>query len=207
MKTFPISLNIRGRRVVVVGGGRVGRRKARAAAEAQGQVFLVDADAEPAADRIDGLTVIRQAYQPGLLEGAFLVFACTDDAALNRRIAADARSAGALVNVADSPADCDFFLPAVWSDGDVVVAVATGGVAPVLAACIRDWIGQPLPQGIGRFAQAVGDLRRTLQQKVADPARRRDVLRQLCTREMLKAFLAEGPGALQRRLAELIGDK
>lgn len=207
MKTFPICLDIRGRRVVVVGGGRVGLRKARALAEAQGQVVLVDAQADPAADSIDGLTVIRQPYRPELLEGAFGVFACTDDAGLNRRVAADARSAGAIVNVADRPADCDFFLPAVWRDGDVVVAVTTGGVAPVLAACIRDWIGQPLPRGIGRFAQAVGHLRQMLQQKVPDPARRRDVLRQLCTRELLTAFLAEGPRALERRLGELIGNK
>ncbi|MGA2266700.1 MAG: NAD(P)-dependent oxidoreductase, partial [Phycisphaerae bacterium] len=120
MKTFPILLNLRGRRVVVVGGGPVGLRRARALAEAQAQVTLVDPAA--AADAA-GVTVVRQPYRKELLEGAFLVFACTDDHAVNRQIAADARAAGAMINAADQPDDCDFFLPAVWKDGDVVVAV------------------------------------------------------------------------------------
>ncbi len=207
MKTLAISLCLRDRRVVVVGGGRVGLGKARAVARAQGQVVLVDVQAEATAEAVEGVTVLHHPYQPRLLDGAFLVFACTDDRALNHRIAADARAIGALVNVADEPADCDFFLPAVWSDGDVVVAVATGGLAPTLAACMRDWIGQSLPQGLGGFARAVSDLRATLQQRVPDMIRRGQILRRLCTREILEAFLAEGPKAVQRKLADLLREE
>lgn len=207
MKTFPIMLNVRGRRAVVVGGGPVGMRKARSLVEAGAEVVLVDADPGPEAEAFGGATVVREPYQLEMLTGATLVFACTDDRALNRRIAADARRLGLLVNVADQLEDCDFFLPAVWRDGEVVVAVGTGGAAPAMAACMRDWIGQSLPDGIGRFAQAVGDLRETLRQKVPDMPRRKAILRRLCTRETLEAFLAEGSNVLEQRLEELLKEK
>jgi precorrin-2 dehydrogenase/sirohydrochlorin ferrochelatase len=203
MRTFPIMLNLCGRRVVVVGGGRVGMRKARALAEAHTQVILVDTSA----DEADGMTVVTQPYRQELLQGAFLVFACTNDRALNRRIAADARRIGAMVNVADRPKECDFFLPAVWSDGDVVLAVGTGGSAPALAAQLRDSLTGYLPPRIGEFAQTLGDLRETLRQKVPDRKRRKEILRRLCSQEVLDAFLAEGPQAVRRTLDQLASER
>jgi precorrin-2 dehydrogenase/sirohydrochlorin ferrochelatase len=204
MKTFPILLDLHGRRAVVVGGGRVGMRKARALADAHAQVVLVDAGADETAEAT-GMTIVPQPYRKELLQGAFLVFACTDDRSLNQRIAADARTAGAMVNVADRPEECDFYLPAAWSDGDVVVAVGTGGAAPALAAHLRDSLAALLPPRIGAFAQTVGELRETLRQKVPDRKRRGEILRRLCSKEVLEAFLAEGPEAVHRKLDQLIG--
>jgi precorrin-2 dehydrogenase/sirohydrochlorin ferrochelatase len=190
--------------VVVVGGGPVGLRKARAAAAAGARVTLVDAQADPQA--LPGATVIPQPYRAEILAGAMLVFACTEDAALNRRIATDARRLGALVNAANQPDDCDFFLPAVWGDGDVTVAVGTGGLAPSLAVGLRDRLAGSLPKGLGRFAQAVAELRQTLRQRVGDAARRVEILHRLCEPQTLDAFLTEGPKALERRLDQLLGE-
>lgn len=205
MKTFPILLDLRGRRVVVVGGGPVGLRRARALAEAQAEVVLVDPSAAPAADAA-GMTVMRQPYRKELLERAYLVFACTDDRSVNRQIAADARTVGAMVNVADQTEDCDFFLPAVWKDGDVVVAVGTGGVAPALAVQLRDRLIPSLPPRIGEFARLVGELRETLRQKVPDRHRRSEIMTRLCSQEVLDAFLSEGPQAVHRKLDQLTAE-
>jgi siroheme synthase-like protein len=205
MRTFPILLNLRGRRVVVVGGGPVGLRRARALAEAQAEVTLVDPSAAPT--DVAGVTVVRQPYRKEFLEGAFGVFACTDDRAVNRQIAADARSLGALVNAADQIEDCDFFLPAVWKDGDVVVAVGTGGTAPALAVYLRDRLAPALPPRIGEFARLIGELREALRQKVADRHRRSEIMTRLCSQEVLDAFLSEGPQAVHHKLTELVNGK
>jgi siroheme synthase-like protein len=135
-----------------------------------------------------------------------LVFACTDDRAVNRQIAADARAAGAMVNAADQPDDCDFFLPAVWKDGDVVVAVGTGGSAPALAVHLRDLLAPSLPPRIGEFARLVGELREALRQKVADRHRRSEIMTRLCSQEVLDAFLSEGPQAVHRKLEQLLAE-
>ena len=71
------------------------------------RVRLVD-ERPVSPDGLDGVEIIQAAYAEEQLAGALLVFACTDDRAVNARIAADARAAGALVNAADQPENCDF---------------------------------------------------------------------------------------------------
>ncbi len=203
MKTFPIMLDVRGWRAIVVGGGSVGVRRARSLSAAGADVVLV---AERVGDRagLEAVTVIAEPYRPEHLAGARLVFACTDDRAVNARIAADARQAGALVNAADQPDDCDFLMPATLTDGDVILAVGTGGSAPALAGNLRDWLAPAMPAGAGDFAAAVAKLREELRSAEPDRHRRAEIMQAMCSSEMLAAFRAEGAAALERKLGELL---
>jgi len=198
MKTYPIMLNLSGRRVVVIGGGEVGLRKARALADAGAEVLLVaeklDRSAPP------GVEARRERYRADQLIGAALVLACTDDRATNARIAADARAVGALVNTADQPEDCDFFLPAVATDGEVILAVGTGGAAPGLAGMLRDRLTGAIPARIGEFASALGALRRELRAAVPEQARRMAILKELSGEQGYELFLRGGSEALRERM-------
>lgn len=206
MITYPIMLNLRGRKVVVVGAGSVGMRKARSLGEAGAEVTLV---AETVGDQGDlsGMAVVREAYRPELLAGARLVFACTDDRELNARIAADARNMGALVNAADQPDDCDFFLPATFRDGDVVLAVGTGGASPGLAARVRDRLAQAMPGTLGEFAALLGELRKTVRKRVGSPERRREIMNKLAEDETFELFRGSGGDSVRRMLRESIGEE
>lgn len=205
MKTFPIMLDVRGRLAVVVGGGRVGLRKAVALREAGADVRLVAKDIDPAAEG-EGLTVIRSEYRPEHLAAARLVLACTDDAALNATIARDGRRIGAIVNVADQPDDCDFFLPAVVRDGDVVVAVGTGGSAPALAARLKVRLAAALPERIGEFAAILSQAREALKARLGDTRRRGEIIKRLADEATYELFLARGPAAVHARLEQLIAE-
>ena len=202
MKTSPIMLDLTARRCVVVGAGPVGLRKAEALRKARAAVCVVD-PAPPAGADGDGIERVQAPYDPALLAGAAIVFACTDDPALNARIAADARSAGALVNAADDPAHCDFLLPAVADDGDVVLAVGTGGASPALAKRLRDELARHLPERTGPFAAALGQVRRQVRRKTPDPRRRRRILKRLAGRAGYQAFLADGDEGLIRLADEI----
>jgi len=203
MKTFPIMLDVRGRPAVVVGGGGVGRRRAAMLCRAGAKVTLIDKDLAEEAG-LEGVTVIREAYRPGHLRSAALVFACTDDRSVNARIVADARKSGSLVNAADQPADCDFFMPAVAADGDVVVAVGTGGTAPALAAMLKHRLIAALPPRIGQFADLLGEIRQELIAAIPDAARRGEIVRRLSTEEVYHAFAAAGPAAVRERLGQML---
>jgi precorrin-2 dehydrogenase/sirohydrochlorin ferrochelatase len=205
-------LNLRGRKVVVVGGGAVGVRKARSLAGAGAEITIVtgaeapeesgagrgQGTAAPPADEraVPGAKVVRADYSPEQLAGATLVIACTDDERVNRAVAADARRAGALVNVADCPELCDFYLPAVHTDGEVVVAVGTGGAAPSLAAKLRDDIAAVLPPDTGAFAAALAEVRRDLPRRVETVAARREIMRKLSGEQGRAVFAAKGAAAL-----------
>jgi precorrin-2 dehydrogenase/sirohydrochlorin ferrochelatase len=137
---LPILVDVDGRPVVVVGGGRVAERRAREllAAGAVVRVVSPEVGAGLAGLAATGaLTVEPRRYRHGDLAGAALAVAATDDPAVNRRVAADGRDSGVLVNRADAPDEGGFSVPAVLRRGDLTVAVATAGRAPGLAGAVR----------------------------------------------------------------------
>jgi precorrin-2 dehydrogenase/sirohydrochlorin ferrochelatase len=136
MSYYPIFLDLCGRTVVVVGGGKVGLRKVRGLLEAGARVRVVS----PAlATEFDMLRVelIKRAFRPSDLKGAFLAYAATNLREVNRRVAREAKRRGIPVNVADDPGECDFFVPARIRSGELQVAVSTGGRSPRLAVELR----------------------------------------------------------------------
>jgi precorrin-2 dehydrogenase / sirohydrochlorin ferrochelatase len=159
--SYPAMLNLEGRPVLVVGGGRVARRKVEALLEAGAQVRLVSPQAGPdlagwaQEGRIDWYP---REYEPIDLEGCWLVLAATDNAEVNSRIAGDAERAGIWSNIADRPELCGFTVPASLRRGALTMAVSTGGASPLLAARIRDDLARqygPEWAAYGRLLAAV----------------------------------------------------
>jgi cobalt-precorrin 5A hydrolase/precorrin-3B C17-methyltransferase len=152
---YPITLiNLRGAPVVVVGGGAVGERKLRGLLVVGAAVRLISPAATPDLRALaEGGAIAWQArqYQPGDLAGARLVFAATDQRAVNAQVAADAAALGLLCNVADDPHIGDFHLPAVHREPGLLVAVSTAGASPARAKRLRDRIAAWL--ATGRAAQ------------------------------------------------------
>jgi cobalt-precorrin 5A hydrolase / precorrin-3B C17-methyltransferase len=150
---YPITLtNLRGAPVVVVGGGAVGARKLSGLLAAGAAVRLISPAAQPELRVLaesSAITWHARPYQPGDLAGARLVFAATNQRAVNAQVAADAAALGLLCNVADDPRAGDFHLPAVYREPGLLVAVSTAGASPARAKRLRDqiaaWIaaGQP----------------------------------------------------------------
>ena len=137
---FAAFLDLRGRRCLVVGGGEVGERKARALLEYGAHVIVVSptVTAGLTALAVVGRIVERlRPFRRADLRGCALVMAATGDPVVDDAVAALAHRARALVNVADRPERCDFILPSVLQRGDLQIAVSTGGRSPALAREIR----------------------------------------------------------------------
>jgi len=195
MNLCPIMLKLTGKCAVVVGGGAVGLRKVRMLKGTGARVTLI-AEAVPDDPCLDGAEVIRGRYDPRFLDEAALVFACTNDQALNAQIARDARKAGAIVNCVDQPEDCDFYVPAFVVDGDVIVAIGTGGAAPALAGRLKKALARALPERIGQFAHVLARMRETVKDRIPDLRRRGEILKTLAGQDSYEAFLAGGAEAL-----------
>lgn len=122
-KRFPLFIDLQGKAVVVVGSGTIGGKRAMKLADFGARVTCIDPKAQP----IDGMTLVQRMYQEGDLQGAFLCIVATDDQAVNRQVAQEAKALGILVNVADDPSLCDFFFPALCETQDMVVGLVGDG--------------------------------------------------------------------------------
>jgi precorrin-2 dehydrogenase/sirohydrochlorin ferrochelatase len=164
VSAYPIVLDGAAIRALVVGGGEVAARKVYALLDSGAHVHVVapriSAELEAATDHAS-LKVTCAEYDPAQLADATLVFAATDDPAINARVADDARRTGRLVTVADAPATGDFVTPAVHRSGDIVISVVAGGV-PRAAARIRDLIAQSIDERYGKAVSELSVLRRDL---------------------------------------------
>ena len=203
MQTYPIMLMLQGRRVVLVGSGRVAGRKLDELLTCGAAVTVVAPTIDDAFDR-EGVTCIASAYHAPCLDGATLVFACTDDVELNAQIVSDARERGILACAVDQPADCDFFSPATVRDGEVILAVGTGGAAPGLARRLREELTGAMPDRIGEFAEALQACRTIVLDRVLDAARRKTILTTLAGQEMYEQFLTAGPDVIYAELDRLL---
>ena len=136
MVFYPVFFDLTGRPVVVIGGGKVALRKARALVEAGARVKLVAPRRE---SELEALPVewVPRPFEPADLEGAFLAYAATDSRAVNAQVAAEAKRRGVPVNVADAPKECDFIIPSRVRRGNVQIAVSTSGENPGQAVELR----------------------------------------------------------------------
>ena len=138
---YPIFMRLRGRRVVVIGGGKVAARKAAGLASTGARVRVI----APRVERgIAAEEVERRRYRVGDLAGAALAFAATNHRAVNHAVALEAHRRRIPVNVADSAEECTFMVPARVRRGDVEIAVSTGGRSPRLAKELRQRLEQVL---------------------------------------------------------------
>lgn len=160
MGYYPVFLDLDKTRCLVVGGGTIAERKVEALLAAGGEVTLISPELTAALRVLEAagrLTVQQRPYQRGDLKAVSLVIAATDDPALQRQIAVDAKQANILCNIVDQPALCSFIVPAVVQQGDLTIAVSTNGASPALAKKIR----QALAEQFGpEYAVALRLLRR-----------------------------------------------
>lgn len=160
---FPAFLDLRGRACLVVGGGSVAERKARALVECGARVTVVSPlvttglAALVAADRI-----VHRArrFRRSDLRGCALAIAATGDSIVDAAVESTGRRRRVLVNVVDRPEQCDFILPSVLRRGELQIAVSTGGRSPALAREIRRRLEGLFDPDSGDLVARVGEERR-----------------------------------------------
>ncbi len=146
MRYYPIFLDVGGRRVLVVGGGKVAERKVRKLLAAGAKVRVISPALTPrlAAWAMGRkISVTRRRYRQGDIpagahrDAPLLVFAATDDSTTQQAVRNDAQAAGVLTNDVSDPARCDFIVPASFTHDDLHVAISTSGTDPALARLVR----------------------------------------------------------------------
>jgi len=202
---YPIVLNLFGRRVLVVGGGEVALRKARALADAGAEVRVVAPKLLSAFAEDGRFECLAARYEKQHLEGARVAVAATDDEAVNRQVASDARAAGVLVNVVDRPELCDFIVPAQVRRGGLVVAVSTGGAAPSLARRLRERLEKEFGPEYATYLAVLREVREDLKKRNIPADLRRRIFKRLAEDDLLAAA-RQGTDALRQAIERAMNE-
>jgi precorrin-2 dehydrogenase/sirohydrochlorin ferrochelatase len=159
---YPIFLNIEGKPCLVVGGGEVAGRKAALLLDSGARVTVVspETSGEIRALLDEGkIKHIKENFKGEHLEGFCLVVGSTDDPRVNNLVSEGARKRGIWVNIVDSPAESDFFVPSLVRRGDLTVAISTGGSSPATAKKVRKVLEAQLGEEYALLINFLGKLR------------------------------------------------
>jgi precorrin-2 dehydrogenase / sirohydrochlorin ferrochelatase len=165
---YPVFLEMKDRRCVVIGGGAVAERRVEGLVAVGANVTVTSPAITERLRNMLAQGLIRHVareYRTADRAGYALVFVATDNSEINAVVANEARSLQIWVNSADDPEHCDFILPAVIRRGDLAVAVSTGGVSPAATRAIREELDEYFTADYAGFVQIVGEARRELREK------------------------------------------
>jgi siroheme synthase-like protein len=180
MRYYPIYLDLKGRDVLVVGGGAIAEGKALQLVEAGARVTVVSpelTDALVAAVARGEINHLKDSFAEGDLNSAFLVISATDDRKVNEMVAKAATERGLLCNVVDQPDLCNFITPALVTRGELQISVSTGGGSPTLTQRVKREVAAQIGEEYGDLLKLAAEMRAEAKQRVPDFERRKDALR------------------------------
>ena len=162
LKYYPIFLDIKDKKCVIVGGGEVALRKAERLLDCGAKVLVISPKLSPELAILKDkklISHIAAQYSGDLIDKAALIIGATDDEKTNAKISQDARSKGIPVNIVDDPKKCDFILPSIVQRGDLAITIGTGGKSPALARHLREELEEKYGSEYEIFLNILGGLR------------------------------------------------
>ena len=208
MKYYPVNLDMTNKRCVVVGGGDIAERKVERLLECGAQVTVVSKSLTPvlkARKKTGQMDHIDRDYEDQALDGAFMVIGATDRNDVNERISKDAMARGLLVNIVDDPDRCNFILPSLVQQGDLSIAISTGGKSPALAKKLRKELEKQYGPEYQTLLVIMGVLRKRIlarDQRVAD---NKAVFEDLVHSDILQAIREKDRGRVNTIIHDLTG--
>jgi siroheme synthase-like protein len=205
---YPVYLDLKEQPALVVGGGKIAEGKVEGLLSAGGNVTVVAPELTARLQKLADQTKIKylaRDYRPGDLAGAFIVVCATDRNDVNHQVWQEASANGQLVNVVDDPPRCNFIAPAILRNGDLTIAISTGGNAPALAVRLKEHLQAELGPEYARFLELAGGLRAPLARRIPDFETRKALWYELVDSDALD-LLARGdePAALEV-ISQIVG--
>ncbi|QDH78593.1 bifunctional precorrin-2 dehydrogenase/sirohydrochlorin ferrochelatase [Echinicola soli] len=165
---YPVFLKVAHLDTLIVGGGNVGLEKLsfllKSSPKAKVTVLAkeISDEIKAIAAKTDNLQLIEAAYSKAYLENRHIVIGATDDKEVNKQIQQDAKAKHLLVNIADTPELCDFYLGGIVTKGNVKIAISTNGKSPTTAKRLRQFLEEVIPDDINEMVENIHQYRDTL---------------------------------------------
>jgi uroporphyrin-III C-methyltransferase / precorrin-2 dehydrogenase / sirohydrochlorin ferrochelatase len=207
---LPIFLDIRGKTVVITGGGALAARRVERALSAGARVKLFARELSEEFrifQENDAFAVFTRDPEAADLQGAILAYGAEEDFERDKRLRDLAKAAGVLANVADTIELCDFITPAILDRTPIVAAISSSGASPILARIIKAELESAIPATFGDLSSFLGRFRAEVAERIGDGVRRRrfweDISESIVGERVIAGDLAGAEMALREKLAML----
>lgn len=203
MKYYPVFLNLRNRKAVVVGGGTVAERKVNTLLKAGALVTVVSPVITKKIDKLkkQGRIVhARREYRKSDIRDAFIVIAGTSSSRINARVARDAPH---LINVIDMPSEGNFIAPSLVQRGSLTIAISTEGSSPAVSRAIRQELEKLYGADFARYLKVLEKVRKKAQKQIRNRKKREQFLKGLASEEIFERLRTDGLSTLPELPARL----
>jgi precorrin-2 dehydrogenase / sirohydrochlorin ferrochelatase len=210
VKYYPLFLDITDRRCIVVGGGDVAERKVARLLDFGASVVVVGKTLTPGLDSLkkEGrINHIAREYDKAVIDNAFLVIGATDRDDINAEISRDGKEKGILVNIVDDPDKCDFVLPSLLAQGDLLIAISTGGKSPALAKKLRKEMEPLFGTEYQTLLEVMGQLREKLVVKGRSSGENRRMFETVVHSDILTHIKDKSWDKVRKIIYDITGEK
>lgn len=186
---FPVNLNLRGRKCLIVGGGRVAERKVTSLLQCGAKIWIASPKLTEKLGKLikaDKISFAGVSYETEYLQGCALVISAVDDPSVNTRVADDCFARSIPVNVVDDPERCSFTVPSVLRRGSLCIAISTDGKSPLLSRRIREKLEGSFGLEYAEFLDIMGEIRSRVIKDVPEIEKRRKIFECLVDSNILE---------------------
>ncbi len=208
MRYYPVNLDIKKKRCLVVGGGAVGTRKVKTLLDCGAIVTVVSPFATEKLEKMAQKKEIiwhKRAYESSDINDAFLIIGATDDESLNVRISTDAQKQNKLCNIADRPEVCNFILPAIVQKEDLIIAISTSGQSPAFAKKLRKELDKQFGHEHAVLLKLMGAVRKKLLAAEHEPEVHKPIFEKLLRSNLLQYIRSKDLDGINAELSRALG--
>ena len=180
MAVFPLFVQLRGKKCVVVGGGEVALRKIETLLQFEANPVIIAPEMNSSIEELGRqgkISILKKEYSRQDIDGTFLVIAATSEREVNENVFWDAQKSNIPVNVVDDPEKCTFIFPSVVKRGELVIGISTSGKYPALSKKVRKTIEELFPDEYSGILNLLADFRDKVRKGVVNREQRERILR------------------------------
>lgn len=204
---FPLCLDLDGKKVFVIGGGKVAERKVIPLLDCGADVTVISPSITEKLRNLfkkGKLRYLPKAYKRGDLKGAFLVISATGEKGINMEVSEEAESRGCLYNVVDNPEASNFIVPSSVKRGGLLISISTSGASPALSKKIRKELEKRYGREYSLFLNLMEGIRKRLLKEMSSERKRKKIFHSLANSDLIRVIKKSGILAARRRSESII---
>ncbi len=204
---YPIFLDIKNKKCLVVGGGSVAMRKVKSLLKFAARVTVVAPQILPEIENISAnknLTIIKACFEPSHMENAVLAIGSANSKEVNQTVYNEAEKRKIPVNIVDQPELCTFMVPSLVRRGDLSIAISTSGKSPAVAKAVRKRLEDEFGNEWGEYLEIMGHARKIAFETEPEQKKREEMFNEIVKTDLLEMIRAGNSDGARRKVMEII---